>query len=189
MNIIFLIIALIIIGYVIIPRIYLRGKKLLEEAKIKAEKEEADRIAKEAELKAKEEAKQLAEEERLAKEAEKARIKKTSRVTFYTDKKEEEQKTDKVCIVQTSKRSYKFTITTEEQTKHDLSYSIRVRATHLVLSELLDIPFDQLVYHSNMPKCAYSVCDKRTMKAYEIPWSQIDATVQLAISYMWRHCK
>lgn len=189
MSIVFLIIALIIIGYVIFPRIYLRGKKLLEEARLKAEKEEQARLAKEAELKAQEEAKKKAEEERLAKEAEKARIKKASRVTFCTDKKEEEQKTDKICIVQTSKKSYKFTITTEEQAQHDLFHSIKVRAIHLVLSELLDIPFDQLVYYNNMQKCAYCVYDKRTMKAYEIPWSKIDSTVQLAISYMWRHCK
>lgn len=78
MNIVFLIVALIIIGYVIFPRIYLRGKKLLEEARLKAEKEEQARLAKEAELKAQEEAKIKAEEERLSKEAEKARIKKAS---------------------------------------------------------------------------------------------------------------
>ena len=181
MSIVLLAIAFIIIGYVIFPRIYLRGKKLLEDIRLKAEKKEQARLAKEAEearIKAEKE-----EADRIAADT------KTSRVTFCTDKKEKEQKTDKVCIVQTSKRSYKFTITTEEQTKHDLSYSIRVRATHLVLSELLDIPFDQLVYYSNMPKCTYSVYDKRTMKTYEIPWSKIDATVQLAISYMWRHCK
>lgn len=189
MSMILLTIAFLIIGYVIFPRIYLRGKKLIEDVRLNAEKEERARLAKEAKLKAQEEAKLKAEEERSAKEAEKAKIKKASRVTFCTDKKEEKPKTDKICIVQTSKKSYKFTITAEEQTKYDLSYSIRVRAAHLVLSELLDIPFDQLVYDNNIPKCTYYVYDKRTMKTYEIPWSKIDATVQLVISYMWRHCK